>query len=145
MSSRSCACHYISPRPKTPPQDNEKSWAGKQAAGFKEWLNFTLVGAEELPHGAGRDDELMEKRPSSELSTPLKAMVAVVRAELLLYLSFKTVGARVLKKQPPPPPPKQKQKNGKFFFFLSRLCFWFESYSGVFFQRPPKVLYSLNR
>ncbi|CAN0430086.1 unnamed protein product, partial [Ascophyllum nodosum] len=64
---------------KTPPQDNEKSWAGKQAAGFKEWLNFTLVGAEELPHGAGRDDELMEKRPSSELSTPLKAMVAVRR------------------------------------------------------------------
>ena len=88
MSSRSCACHYISPRPKAPPQDNEKSWTGKQAAGFKEWLNFTLVGAEELRHGAGRDDELMEKGPSSELSTPLKAMVAVVRAELLLYLSF---------------------------------------------------------
>ena len=119
MSSRSCACHYISPRPKTPPQDNEKSWAGKQAAGFKEWLNFTLVGAEELPHGAGRDDELMEKRPSSELSTPLKAMVAVVRAELLLYLSFKTVGARVLKKQPPPPRPNKNKKRQVFLLSFS--------------------------
>ena len=119
MSSRSCACHYISPRPKTPPQDNEKSWAGKQAAGFKEWLNFTLVGAEELPHGAGRDDELMEKRPSSELSTPLKAMVAVVRAELLLYLSFKTVGARVLKKQPPPPAQTKTKKRQVFLLSFS--------------------------
>ena len=94
--------------------------------GFEEWLNFTLVGAEELRHGAVRDDEGMEKRadsvgeekgPSSEQSTPLKAMVAMVRAELLLYLSCKAVGARVLKKQALPPP-KQKQKNGKFSLLI---------------------------
>ena len=132
MPSRSCACHHIFPRTKAA-HDNKKSWAERQAVGFEEWLNFTLVGAEELRHSAGRDDEDMEKRadsvreergPSSGLSTPLKAMVAVVRAELLLYLSFKAVGARVLTPPLPPPRPKQKQKNGNFFLL---------SFSPVFF------------
>ena len=124
MPSCSCACHHNSPRTKAPSQDNEKTWAEKQAVGFEEWLNFTLVGAEELRHGAGRDDEGMEKRadsvgeekgPSSEQSTPLKAMVAVVRAELLLYLSFKAVGATS------PLSPQTKAKNRQVFspYFLA--------------------------
>ncbi|CAN0114219.1 unnamed protein product, partial [Laminaria digitata] len=36
---------------------HDKGWAEKQAAGFTKWLNFTLVGAEQLRHGGGDEDD----------------------------------------------------------------------------------------
>lgn len=65
---------------------HDKGWAEKQAAGFTKWLNFTLVDADQLRHGngAGSDDEGDEEflgEPGGVSSSPLKAMVAMVRRE----------------------------------------------------------------
>lgn len=62
---------------------NDKGWAEKQTAGFTNWLNFTLVGAEQLRHGAGDDGEEEDGGLTAEIggvsSSPLKTMVAMVR------------------------------------------------------------------
>lgn len=62
---------------------SDKGWAEKQTAGFTNWLNFTLVGAEQLRHGSGGggDDDGEEGVPAEMggvSSSPLKAMVAMV-------------------------------------------------------------------
>ena len=60
---------------------HDKGWAEKQAAGFTKWLNFTLVDAEQLRHGASDDEEDDEEflgEAGGVSSSPLKAMVAMV-------------------------------------------------------------------
>lgn len=68
---------------------HDKGWAEKQAAGFTTWLNFNLVGAEQMRHGGdadgGGDDGEMEgfaREAGGVSSSPLKAMFAMVRAVL---------------------------------------------------------------
>ncbi|CAN0285312.1 unnamed protein product, partial [Ectocarpus sp. 13 AM-2016] len=60
---------------------SDKGWAEKQTAGFTNWLNFTLVGAEQLRHGASDDGEEEAGGLTAEIggvsSSPLKAMVAM--------------------------------------------------------------------
>lgn len=60
---------------------NDKGWAEKQTAGFTNWLNFTLVGAEQPRGGGDREDE-QDQGLAAEMggvsSTPLKAMVVMV-------------------------------------------------------------------
>lgn len=60
---------------------NDKGWAEKQTAGFTNWLNFTLVGADQLRYG-GDGGEQEEEGLTAEMggasSSPLKAMVAMV-------------------------------------------------------------------
>ncbi|CAN0165073.1 unnamed protein product, partial [Hapterophycus canaliculatus] len=65
----------------------DKGWAEKQTAGFTNWLNFTLVGAEQLRHGSSGsgggggegedDDEGFPAELGGVSSSPLKAMVAM--------------------------------------------------------------------
>lgn len=63
---------------------NDKGWAEKQTEGFTNWLNFTLVGADQLRHGGdGGEEGEEEGRLAAEAgvsSSPLKAMVAMVSA-----------------------------------------------------------------
>lgn len=62
---------------------NDKGWAEKQTAGFTNWLNFTLVGAEQPGLGGGDegqedDGEGFTAEMRGVSSSPLKAMVAMV-------------------------------------------------------------------
>lgn len=74
---------------------DDKGWAEKQAAGFTNWLNFTLVGAEQPRQGEdndgkddgdGNQDGEFAGEDGGALSGPLKAMVAMVsRAICSIY------------------------------------------------------------
>lgn len=74
---------------------SDKGWAEKQAAGFANWLNFTLVGADQARHGnKGGDDDSVERdgdgafaiKAAGVSSSPLKAMVAMVSVLKRLYI-----------------------------------------------------------
>lgn len=79
---------------------NDKGWAEKQTAGFTNWLNFTLVGAEQLRHGAGDDGEEEDGGLTAEIggvsSSPLKAMVAMVRNDEMGLWTGSVGGSRSL-------------------------------------------------
>ena len=66
LLARSRACRRISPQAKAP---HDKSWAEKQAAGFDKWINFTLVGAEELRHSASHHGGSFDKRRGARQRT----------------------------------------------------------------------------
>lgn len=67
---------------------HDKGWAEKQVAGFTNWLNYTLVGAEQLRRGDGDANEGDDgvdgvvgegaRGVGAVSSSPLKAMVAMV-------------------------------------------------------------------
>lgn len=62
---------------------SDKGWAEKQTAGFTNWLNFTLVGADQLRHGGDggggvEEDGGLTAEMGGVSSSPLKAMVAMV-------------------------------------------------------------------
>lgn len=67
---------------------HDKGWAEKQAAGFTKWLNYTLVGAEQLRRADGDANEGDDgvdgvvgegaRGVGAVSSSPLKAMVAMV-------------------------------------------------------------------
>lgn len=71
----------------------DKGWAEKQAAGFTNWLNFTLGGAEKPREGAGSDNGDQDigedlgdvgvgegAADGAGGGSPLKTMMAMVRA-----------------------------------------------------------------
>lgn len=73
----------------------DKGWAEKQEVGFTTWLNFTLEGVQQSQSGDHTDDDSLdaegelrqlEERGQACSGSPLKAVVAMVRASLTIVI-----------------------------------------------------------